>query len=822
MHVTSWFAVKPPPRLLLLAAAVLTLLMADSDCRQHDSQNKAAVKPLWAVEGEDIELPCNLKPNGSIDDEVTMVLWFKDEASIPLYSLDARAGDIYKAVHWAMSSSLGNRTYFQVDKTGHARLKVKAVAPHDQGVFRCRVDFANSPTHNYRINLTLIEPPSKPVIYDAQGREVTGVGGPFLEGYDLILTCQVSGGKPRPTVTWWQGDEMLDGIMEEPVAFGINPNSKFTINRLFIERVTRDLGGAKLECRAESGTRELVRRVVKKVPLEIYLKPAMVSVTLMEEEIFAGRPMTARCETWGSSPAARIVWRLGGLVIRESSLTTAQRSNSTASKMALVLDKSDDGKELTCRAENPRFPGGVLEMTKVLRVLYAPSASAELATGFNMEVLREGDDIKFACNYHSNPEPTSIEWLHNDKLLQHNVEAGILLASSTLTLRELKLENSGSYACLVRNIVGEARSQPINVYMKYTPRCKESHESQNLIASRGETLRLRCEIEADPRDGVRFSWTRNSSVGDVYAVSNPRAHSSSLEYTPRSDEDFGTLACWASNSVGRQKRPCVFNILPAKPPQSPSDCSIRNESSAMEVNCIPGSSGGLAQHFLLEVRGILDNATSLQLQQMMPQSDQGTAASSAAAGAATSSLEITAAPLYLERADEPSFQLYGLLPGYNYTVAVYAENSQGRSEPHLIENVRVAESSLRRTPMSAESRFLGEIGSVIPDTRSIEGIAIIVGIILVTSAVFIGTGVLIGIVICRRRSRNDPTARQCVDSGPDDFTTPTYIAAQRIEPKIRYGHDKSRSQPHRASLYEAESRIEPDLLQQVDIDLQSS
>ena len=40
-----------------------------------------------------------------------------------------------------------------------------------------------------------LENPSKPIIYDAQGKEVKGVSGPFLEGYDLLLTCQVFGGK---------------------------------------------------------------------------------------------------------------------------------------------------------------------------------------------------------------------------------------------------------------------------------------------------------------------------------------------------------------------------------------------------------------------------------------------------------------------------------------------------------------------------------------------------------------------------------------------------------------------------------------------------
>ena len=78
---------------------------------------------------------------------------------------------------------------------------------------------------------------------------------------------------------------------------------------------------------------------------------------------------------------------------------------------------------------------------------------------------------------------------------------------------------------------------------------------------------LPCEIDADPEDGVRFSWTRNISVGDVFPIVNPRTHrkglSSILEYKLVNDDDFGTLACWASNIVGRQKSPCTFNIVQA-------------------------------------------------------------------------------------------------------------------------------------------------------------------------------------------------------------------------------------------------------------------
>lgn len=82
----------------------------------------------------------------------------------------------------------------------------------------------------------------------------------------------------------------------------------------------------------------------------------------------AGRPLAARCETWGSSPAATIAWSLGGMKFKDPLVATTQRSNSTVSKLALVLDREDDGKELTCTAVNHNFPGGDLKETRILRV----------------------------------------------------------------------------------------------------------------------------------------------------------------------------------------------------------------------------------------------------------------------------------------------------------------------------------------------------------------------------------------------------------------------------------------------------------------------
>ncbi|XP_076637456.1 motor axon guidance molcule sidestep isoform X2 [Colletes latitarsis] len=757
----------------------------------------APLRLVWANEGEDVELPCDITPPTPTD-SVNMVLWFKDSVGIPLYSLDARSGDLSTAIHWAISDDLGRRTYFQIGDGHRAKLKVTKVTFKDQGIFRCRVDFIDSPTRNFRVNLTLVEEPTKPVIHDAQGREVTGVGGPFLEGYNLALTCQVSGGRPRPSVTWWKDGEILDSVVD---TVSIGSPSKFTVNHLFIDKVTRSLWGTKLECRAQSTP--MATPIVREVPLDIYLKPAIVKIVMNEDQIYAGRPIAARCETWGSSPAARIVWSLNGQTIGEPNVSTTQRSNSTVSKLALALGKDDDGKELICRAENPRFPGGVLEQTKVLNVAYAPTVDVHLATGYVLDMIREGDDVKLICDVHSNPPPTRIIWYHDDDRLEHDVAGGTLIASNTLTLRVLTLAHAGEYSCAAINSVGEGRGMPLFVHMKYAPRCRAGHERREITAARRETVSLRCEVDAVPEDAVRFFWTYNGTRGDVLPVQNSRAQNnglvSVLDYTPTVDTDFGTLACWASNSVGRQRAPCIFNVVPGKPPQPPFDCSLQNETSSLEVNCIPGADGGSPQYFLLEVRGIPRQPGAIQVNSPTlhaPQSDQGTVG------------EVPA--VYQEKNVRPNFQLHDLDPGFDYTLYVYAVNGQGKSEPALLEHVRVLEPIGGKLERTGTGVFLEDLKKALPKASS-ENLIIVIALTGAVALILIGIGVIIGLAVCRRRTSSP------VKDGPDDFTIPSYVSAQRIEPRIRYSGDSRRAQ--RTSLYVEENRNEPDLLQRVEIDL---
>ena len=99
-------------------------------------------------------------------------------------------------------------------------------------------------------------------------------------------------------------------------------------------------------------------------------------------------------------------------------------------------------------------------------------------------------------------------------------------------------------------------------------------------ALKQETVSLVCSVESHPAPLI-FHWTFNNS-GELVEVPHsryshmaaavgtpsvaeslkeyPQFHGSRLNYTPATEMDYGTVACWASNQVGKQRTPCLFQV----------------------------------------------------------------------------------------------------------------------------------------------------------------------------------------------------------------------------------------------------------------------
>lgn len=86
-------------------------------------------------------------------------------------------------------------------------------------------------------------------------------------------------------------------------------------------------------------------------------------------------------------------------------------------------------------------------------------------------------------------------------------------------------------------------------------------------ASRGESVDITCEVEADP-PAKTYRWKFNNS-GETLDVAAERFSGTSngtvsiLRYTPVTELDYGSLSCWATNVVGHQVNPCIFQVVAA-------------------------------------------------------------------------------------------------------------------------------------------------------------------------------------------------------------------------------------------------------------------
>jgi hypothetical protein len=106
------------------------------------------------VQGTTARLPCNL--TSQIDaDRVSLVIWYKEGQSTPIYSFDVRHTEtLEKGLHHEGTGNLNGRSHFNT--TSLPSFVITNVKGQDNGLYRCRVDFIKSPTRNIKIQLSVI------------------------------------------------------------------------------------------------------------------------------------------------------------------------------------------------------------------------------------------------------------------------------------------------------------------------------------------------------------------------------------------------------------------------------------------------------------------------------------------------------------------------------------------------------------------------------------------------------------------------------------------------------------------------------------------
>ncbi|GBM06337.1 hypothetical protein AVEN_121380-1 [Araneus ventricosus] len=293
------------------------------------------------------------------------------------------------------------------------------------------------------------------------------------------------------------------------------------------------------------------------------VRPLEVKIAAPHYPLNAGSRKQIICETTGSRPRAILSWWLDGKKIGAGTTdTVSDGGNLTVSTLHLVPTPNDDGKILSCRAENPAVPNSAIEDEWTIRVHYAPIISLALGASISPSNIKEGSDVYLECNIRANPWVSDVTWQFEDHYVVSNKSAGIIISNQTLVLQSVRREHRGRYRCLAGNSEGQSVSDYLHLLVQYAPVCKLSDPKVYGVA-RAEVVNVTCEVEADPPD-VNFRWALNNTL-EVVNLQKwwSEGSRSVLSYTPRTLAGYGLLLCWGNNVIGGQREPCVAKIIPA-------------------------------------------------------------------------------------------------------------------------------------------------------------------------------------------------------------------------------------------------------------------
>ncbi|KAK0181656.1 hypothetical protein PV327_003923 [Microctonus hyperodae] len=577
------------------------------------------ITQVTALAGDPAYLPCDISTNRN-GDSVNLVLWYRDDIDASVYSIDARDRDLEFAERWSDDAVFSNRAYFLPDKKP-AELGIDRIRKEEAGIYRCRVDFRIGRTRNSKVNLTVIVPPKRILITDDRGISKEKVVGPYLEGDDLKLHCDVHG--------------VHDEILRSTIV---------------IKNLGRQDVHSELMCNANNNNKSIV--LSSTVRIEMTFSPLDVKIIGVNQPLSVGKRYDIVCVTVGSRPPAFVTWWRDNQQLNNSNETNSSDGNVTTSVLSFIPSKSDAGRHLSCRAENPMMDTIPIEDEWILEIQYKPEPRIQLGTSLNRNTIREGTDIYFDCLIHAKPLVYKVEWRHNNRNLHHNVTQGIIVSNQSLVLQSVGRRSAGNYTCVGFNSVGNGQSLPFHLNVMFAPTCIHNQMKIYGVAKQ-EKVNVSCNVEANPQD-VDFRWTFNNSAESIDITGSniiKLGTSSIFSYTPTTEMDYGTFLCWGTNVIGYQQVPCVYHIIPAGHPDMVYNCSTHNTStSSFSVKCTEGFNGGLQQSFLLEVK----ESNSQQLRANLT-------------------------------SDIPQFSVTHLDPGLLYHACIYAFNEKGRSEPMVVQ-----------------------------------------------------------------------------------------------------------------------------------------
>ncbi|XP_067145351.1 LOW QUALITY PROTEIN: obscurin-like [Centruroides vittatus] len=363
-------------------------------------------------------------------------------------------------------------------------------------------------------------------------------------------------GSPTPTVKW----SVNGNVVTEKKNYKLVSEESKGSYTLKIEKVTLEESG-KYTCEASNPQGSASTSGILTV-----CKPLSFTQTLKNTEVSKGEKVSLGVKFSGE-PKPTVKWSKDGKELKAGGKHA--RVEESADSSTLVLDealKTDEG-QYKCELSNKfgtESTSGSLTV-KVKDDSVAPSFIKKLQDQLSVV----GDAARFEVRVTGKPKP-KIVWSKDGAEMKESAIVKMACDGDdySLTVRDLKVENSGKYSCQASNEKGSATDQAVLTVKEPTKPVIEGGGDKEV--EEGGAVKFALKITGFPIPEVK--WYKNEKViqesDQIVVAADKDANSYSLTVRKVKQEDVATYACVANNNAGTARSESKLSIKVTKPVES--------------------------------------------------------------------------------------------------------------------------------------------------------------------------------------------------------------------------------------------------------------
>ncbi|XP_063384780.1 hemicentin-1-like [Cydia fagiglandana] len=362
----------------------------------------------------------------------------------------------------------------------------------------------------FRVQISGVEAPEI-------SKEVTRITA--LKGSAVDITCQVTKGKPKPTMHWFY----------KSAAASDYPPMNETSETIHLESVDGTHAGS-YRCVANN----VMDWDYHEIDLIVEYKPSISRPRRSIMTTDLGEPVSLTCPAVGE-PVPSIAWKLNGVPIP----STARYSIFADGTLRFLAASSDEG-EYECEASNTR---GVDSIKYQLHI-YVPVDIESPKNSFLQQM--EGSPVTLPCRADGSPKP-SITWIHRSRdarVRPSRLEPSD--ATGMLQFDRILLRQGGEYTCVATNSRG-SKNITYEVEVLAPPKIYyTAKEFQGVVGDM--QLLIPCNATGNPKPDITWKmgpyhiasgskWFDISAEGSLIIKNVDKA--SSRLYTCKASNDYG-------------------------------------------------------------------------------------------------------------------------------------------------------------------------------------------------------------------------------------------------------------------------------------------